>query len=242
MAVIKCSNCENEILDNEIVCPYCDCPLSETIKKMKKDDLKTFSDKAVDELTGKIPVIKEEPKEEPKLATSSDFEKEKAAILKDLGIKIGQSSEEYEAPKTESKESDLEKTVKISRSEILGGKVNSSATALEDKKTATSSRASSAVRTTKKRKKNPYSKYIVLAVTIVGIILIGVLISKIADTISDGINSRRKTNRTVEVGSSAEAIQKMQGYYIEATTLTITDEKAMKDKDGNFFKNAEDYP
>ena len=76
MAVIKCSNCENEILDNEIVCPYCDCPLSETLKKMKKDDLADFSEKSIDGITGKIPAIKDE---EPKIATSSDFKKEKAA-------------------------------------------------------------------------------------------------------------------------------------------------------------------
>ena len=41
MAVIKCSNCENEILDTEIVCPYCDCPVSTTKKHI--EDMKTAS-------------------------------------------------------------------------------------------------------------------------------------------------------------------------------------------------------
>jgi len=255
MAVIKCSNCENEILDNEVVCPYCDCPLSETIKKMKKDDLKSFSEKSVDELTGKIPVIKEEPEvlEEPKLATSSDFEKEKAAILKDLGIKLEENKETETAVATEDKENDLEKTVKISRAEILGGKVKTSIDTAEktsaDKKSGTSSatvnrrstRSSSSQRNN--RKKNNYRKYIILAVTVLGIILVISLISKITNSISDSISSRRKTNRTVEVQSSAEAVEKLQGFRVNASTLEITDAKAMVNPDtGKSYERAEDYP
>ena len=33
MNIIKCYNCENEISDTEIVCPYCDYPVRDTKKK-----------------------------------------------------------------------------------------------------------------------------------------------------------------------------------------------------------------
>lgn len=64
MAVIKCSNCENEILDTEIVCPYCDCPVS-TTKKILAEKQKRSA------LSG----------ETVKIASAKDFEKEKEAIL-----------------------------------------------------------------------------------------------------------------------------------------------------------------
>ncbi|MBQ9832693.1 MAG: DUF3006 domain-containing protein, partial [Clostridia bacterium] len=145
-------------------------------------------------------------------------EKEKAAILKDLGIKLEENKETETAVATEDKENDLEKTVKISRAEILGGKVKTSIDTAEktsaDKKSGTSSatvsrrstRSSSSQRNN--RQKNNYRKYIILAVTVLGIILVISLISKITNSISDSISSRRKTNRTVEVQSSAEAVEK----------------------------------
>ena len=80
MSVIKCSNCENEILDAEIVCPYCDCPISETLKKMESSDLKSYSFNSVDELTGKIPSIVFNKKEEEK----EEYSLEKKAVLKDI--------------------------------------------------------------------------------------------------------------------------------------------------------------
>ena len=83
MAVIKCSNCENDILDSEIVCPYCDCPISETIKRMKNDDLQSYSDNLVTDLTGKVPVVTPETSPE-EFEIVSDFEKKKAQILKEL--------------------------------------------------------------------------------------------------------------------------------------------------------------
>lgn len=110
MAVIKCSNCENEILDTEIVCPYCDCPISETIKKMKKDDLESYSSSSIDGLTEKIPSVVHD--EEPKIATSADFAREKAAILRDLGIKVP-GEDDVDA----SKNDDTAKDENISQSE-----------------------------------------------------------------------------------------------------------------------------
>ncbi len=82
MAVIKCSNCENDILDSEIVCPYCDCPLSETLKKIKSSDLPDFTDIIDADLTVKVPSVESVTKDD----MISDFEKKKAQILKDLNI------------------------------------------------------------------------------------------------------------------------------------------------------------
>ena len=62
MQIIKCYNCENEISDTEIVCPYCDYPVSSTKKKIEENEAA---------LSG----------ETVKIATGKDFEKEKAAIL-----------------------------------------------------------------------------------------------------------------------------------------------------------------
>ena len=107
MAVIKCSNCENEILDTEIVCPYCDCPISETLKKMKSDDLQSYSSKSVDELTGKIPSVFSETKKE------AENEKEDTAkipltnIEADKTVKI---SREDMAKKTLQPKDSIEKT------------------------------------------------------------------------------------------------------------------------------------
>ena len=82
MAVIKCSNCENDILDSEIVCPYCDCPISETLRKLKVGDLPDFTDITDADLTMKVPSIESFKTDD----TIFDFELKKAQILKDLNI------------------------------------------------------------------------------------------------------------------------------------------------------------
>ena len=56
MAVIKCSNCENEILDTEIVCPYCDYPVSKT----KSEAYSSKVDSALSGETVKIPISTKE--------------------------------------------------------------------------------------------------------------------------------------------------------------------------------------
>ena len=63
MAVIKCANCENEILDTEIVCPYCDCPVSTDKSETDKKDASALGGETV------------------KIAVAKDFQKEKEAIL-----------------------------------------------------------------------------------------------------------------------------------------------------------------
>ncbi|MBE7049164.1 MAG: leucine-rich repeat domain-containing protein [Ruminococcaceae bacterium] len=65
MNIIKCYNCENEISDTEIVCPYCDYPVSDTKKKNEEKE---------SALAG----------ETVKIATGKDFEREKAAIINSI--------------------------------------------------------------------------------------------------------------------------------------------------------------
>ncbi len=82
MAVIKCSNCENDILDSEIVCPYCDCPISETLRKLKNGVLPDYTDITDADLTMKVPSVESFKTD----GAISDFEEKKAQILKDLNI------------------------------------------------------------------------------------------------------------------------------------------------------------
>ena len=84
MAVIKCSNCENDILDSEIVCPYCDCPISETLKKLQNKDPQNYNDNPVSDLTVKVPSINTSKPED----TPTEYEIKKAELLKDLKINL----------------------------------------------------------------------------------------------------------------------------------------------------------
>ncbi len=228
MAVIKCSNCENEILDTEIVCPYCDCPISETIKKMKQDDLESYSVSSIDGLTGKIPAIKDT--EEPKLATSSDFEKEKAAILKDLEISLSSTDEasdkETEAADAPDQDIPMDKTVKISRESIASGelkKAGSAAATIEKPKSAATQKAANA------KKGKPDSRYIIFGITIVVIVLVVYIIWGIVGSITDKFAGKKKGNKMASVTSSATELEKDMGYKFHSETLTITDDKVMRD-------------
>lgn len=230
MAVIKCSNCENEILDTEIVCPYCDCPISETIKKMQNDDLASYSLKSIDGLTGKFSPVKET---EPKLATSSDFEKEKAAILE--GLSIDASDDESSLSKeTEPKGSqsdtasdiNMDKTVKISRQNITSSenKKTSSVTATIEKPQIRSEESPA-----NPRKIKPDSKYIVFGITIVVIVLVVYIIWGIVGSITEKLEGKKVVNKKSSATSSATLTDEEQGFRFHSETLTILDDKVMKD-------------
>ncbi len=215
MSVIKCSNCENEILDTEIVCPYCDCPISETIKKMKNEDLKSYTDKVIDDLTGKIPAIKSE--EEPEIATSSDFQKEKAAILKDI-------------PDSNEKNDETAHTVKISRNDAVkkadaDDLVAKAAAAAEQRKKSASKKQS----TKKTVEKKKFEKYIILAVTVIGIIIASLLVKGLMDDINKVQNKNNKPNKKTTVVKSDGDENKDIGFEFHSSTLTISDDEVMKD-------------
>lgn len=226
MAVIKCSNCENEILDTEIVCPYCDCPISETIKKMQNDDLASYSLKSIDGLTGKIPAIKDT---EPQLATSSDFEKEKAAILENLDIGSVAPEAEREQVSTQADvkaDISMDKTVKISRQDITSSesKKTSSATATIEKPQAKSVQAPAG------QKKNKLdSKYIVFGITIVVIVLVVYIIWGIVGSITEKLEGKKIVNKKSSATSSATLTDEELGFRFHSETLTVLDDKVMKD-------------
>lgn len=96
MAVIKCKNCENEILDTEIVCPYCDSPVASDIPQ-KDTETKGATDETV------------------KIATSKDFEKEKESFLKSI---LEESRQGFEDTDTVDSADSSQETVKIPTREI----------------------------------------------------------------------------------------------------------------------------
>lgn len=97
MAVIKCANCENEILDTEIVCPYCDCPVS--------TDKSESDNKEASALGG----------ETVKIAVAKDFQKEKEAIL--AAIREQQEPNDAESEKSGADDA-ANATMKISKDDI----------------------------------------------------------------------------------------------------------------------------
>ena len=97
MAVIKCANCENEILDTEIVCPYCDCPVSTDKNEPDKKDASALDGETV------------------KIAVAKDFQKEKEAIL--AAARAQQESGDAENEK-ESVDDAANATMKISKDDI----------------------------------------------------------------------------------------------------------------------------
>ncbi len=236
MAVIKCSNCENDILDSEIVCPYCDCPISETLRKMKNSDLQNYSDSLVSDLTVKVPAINTAKAED----TPSDYERKKAELLKDLNIDPYENSEN-EASADEITTSDMntiedakledepkidlpqkpikditpaEETVKISREEISESKEFSKNLKVDKDKD----------------KENQKSNKIIFALTVAGVVAIIVLAISLISLVLGNTKKPEKENTppvlTQETQSDAD-----KGYELKAGTLTITKSAVMKDYD-----------
>ncbi len=218
MSVIKCSNCENEILDTEIVCPYCDCPISETLKKMESSDLRSYSSNSVDELTGKIPsIVFDKAAEEEK----EEFRLEKKAVLKDLDI--GEKPQEDTSYKSTEKENtakipvvnkEADKTVKISKEDMANK-------SLEQKKKDIKPKA--------KTDGNKNQK-LILGVTIAGVIVIALLIWALVSAIVGGNGENKPALKPVASDSDVKSDAK-EGFKLKGATLTITDNSAMKDYD-----------
>lgn len=232
MAVIKCSNCENEILDTEIVCPYCDCPVSVTKEKLnsgkaapKKIDIKPINkaksgsdendiqkDDIYDADNGESDKI--DDKSGIKIGTSSDFKKEQEILKKNLGI-------------TE----DNERTVKISmdyvRSECVHDEKKSETEdndSINPKKEAPESYAKRSSGGKSENKKT------ILIITAVGIVVIIVLVICLVNAITNMIGSTTKVNKTTtKISSSAEENEDKGFEYTTPATLTITDDDVMTD-------------
>lgn len=253
MAVIKCSNCENDILDSEIVCPYCDCPISETIKRMKNDDLQSYSDNLVTDLTGKVPVVTPETSPE-EFEIVSDFEKKKAEILKELDTEpeITYTAEDNKN-NNEAFERDADEEIfENSNEEVISTAIETQSN--KDDTTPMSVVTNSADQTVKisredlakssaikngGKKKNSASqksgkaensnKLIWLA-TATGLVVIALLIWGLASLITGGSTKPEEPEKPAvsepQIKSDAN-----KGYELNSTTLTITDNSVMKDYD-----------
>lgn len=222
MAVIKCSNCENEILDTEIVCPYCDCPVSITKDKSKSDSYKKIEIKPENkhnELPEDDGAFGSEDRFDDKsgikIGTSSDFKKEQEILKKNLGI-----SEESE------------KTVKISmddvRSEFVSDdKKNEETDRLNIRNDIDKSEHAIAKRETNEKNEN---KKAIIIITVVGIAVIAVLVVCLVNAITNMIGSTTKVNKTTTKINSAATEDEDKGFeYTTPATLTITDDDVMKD-------------
>lgn len=201
MAVIKCTNCENEILDTEIVCPYCDCPVSTT----KKD----IADKREASALGGETV---------KIASAKDFQKEKEALLNSIGA-ADDAAEDAPAQEEKTGEDIGDETMKISKDDIQSDTLRRS---LEERRVRRSGSSG------KGGKKD--HKLAILAVTVIGIFVVIYLVVGVFNKIvGEGLFEEEKGNKKAkkEVTSSAE--MKELGFEFHSHTLTIIDESIVMD-------------
>lgn len=252
MAVIKCSNCENDILDSEIVCPYCDCPISETLKKMKNDDLQNYSDSLVSDLTVKVPAINTEKDGN----TPSDYEIKKAELLKDLNIKL------YDNSKDDVSADNIEEVSEDTADEITNADIGSTQETEPDAEsnndeefskkdiTAAIPKADIAAEETVKisrkeisksedfseisknddKKNTPKSTKLILGITIAGVIAIIVLVISLISLVW-GNNKNTSKENTPPVPTPGIESDANKGYELKSGILTITDKDCMKDYD-----------
>jgi len=224
MAVIKCSNCENEILDSEIVCPYCDCPVSITKDKLERSSDLSHSDDADNSGTMKV-------------ASPEDFEKEKAALMTKLADEEKTLNGGVEADG---------QTVKISRDKFRDGRerdtdrfpsrdVKSKASRISISTPGDSGKSDSTRRRSseKNKKTKEKGKKLILVVTFIGVLLIVYLIYALFSSIQNSMPSlKKKENKTSVVSSDAEVVDK--GYkFTSSSTLVITSNDVMDDYDSS---------
>ncbi len=214
MAVIKCSRCENEILDTEVVCPYCDCPVvfsKENQEQLSKDE--SASSHTV------------------KIASREDFESEKAALMQKLaneekslnnsadGKTVVISKNEFRAEKKGDTDKIPSRAVKEKASKIR--------ISTPDAPQLSNTRSSSAGRNSKKPKEK--GKKLIVAVTLIGVLLIAYLIYALFSNIQSNMSSlKTKENKKAVVSSDAEVIDK--GFkFPSSSTLVITSNDVMED-------------
>ena len=259
MAVIKCSNCENDILDSEIVCPYCDCPISETLRKMKSKDLLNYSDSLVSDLTVKVPAINTDKTKD----TPSDYEIKKAELLKDLDIKLYENSENDASAdgneeiaedtadeindadigiieETQAKAEDIEQPyepedkIDLHKKDITAP-IPKAVTSAEEtvkisrKEISESKDFNEAIKTAHKKDSSKANKFI-LAVTTLGVIAIIVLVFSLISLIL-GNNEKPAKENTPLVSSQETQSDADKGFELKAGILTITKSAVMKDYD-----------
>ena len=202
MAVIRCKNCENEILDTEIVCPYCDCPVAGGTSSYStgKDDAAMAG-------------------ETVKIATSKDFEKEKDAFLNSFENDLRSGYED-----TSSTEEPVQETVKIPQREITyNSSKTRSASAYQGARRG-AARSSYYQKQEKRRKRN--KAILAVTISVIAIVFLVYIISFFASCGSGGNdqNTETKTHKS-------DNVVKDLGYeYDEASyTLIIIDSSCIGD-------------
>ncbi len=213
MAVIKCANCENEILDTEIVCPYCDCPVS--------TDKNESDNKEASALGG----------ETVKIAVAKDFQKEKEAIL--ASIRAQQEPSDAESEKAPTEDDAANATMKISKDDIRSDTLRRSLEEHRSQKKGS--------RRGKRGKKD--HKLAILAVTVVGIfVVIYLVIGVFRSIVGEGLFEEEKGNKKAKKEVSSSAEMKELGFEFHSHTLTILDESIlMEDYEANDEKPWKEY-
>ena len=239
MAVIKCSNCENEILDTDIVCPYCDYPVRGTSEKPSEEKK---AESHISDQTMKVTVNrdslknKEEKKAEPKTA-GSDVNEPKASQQPKAKptAPIGANNtdipkqDENSAPKapTASEEDAADVTRKVSADDVHSEALRRS---LEERRAAREAER-------RKQKKRKDSKMIIIGITIVGIfVIIYLLANVISNILGEGIFDKEKENKKADKVVTSEAEMADLGFKFHSHTLTIVEQSVLMD---DYTPNAE---
>ncbi len=214
MAVIKCTNCENEILDSEIVCPYCDCPLN-------SENQHTEQASASSALSGETVRISRGDGFEASFSANDAAKEEKTEETSEK--EETQKPSEDDIYKAEPVKSDITyvpddesascATIKLAKDDIRSDALRRS---LEERKAKRDI-------SDKKRKKD--HKIAILAVTIIGIfVIIYLIVSVFNKIVGEGLFEGEKESKKAEKEISSAAEMKDLGFEVHSRTLTIIDE------------------
>lgn len=232
MAVIKCANCENEIMDTEIVCPYCGNPV---VGQLAASAPEPAENDAMSGATVKIPAGKGHISDNDAQAGKDAGEWTEVPNVTDETSKIDMKSD-----RTNNVRSDVNQKQNAS-----AGKRGPSEKEQMDatRKYARSSDAGVAARSshsrknsrTKKKKKE--SKWVVLGITLVGIVVIIFLVINVFSRIfGEGLFEPEKESKKAKDYVESSAEEKDLGFEFNSHTLTITDESIVSE---NYEANSE---
>ncbi len=234
MAVIKCSNCENEILDTDIVCPYCDCPVSKTKEKSeaKKEDAPFLGE------TMKVGAVKETVKDAPNATNDlTDTIEEETSASESKSTSEPKSEAEPIASALDNEQkagkASTDKTMKVASEELQSETLRRS---LEERRAAKAQER-------KLEKKRKDHKIVIITLTIVGIFLIIYLLTNvISNILGEGIFEKEKENKKAEKVVSSDAETEDLGFKFHSHTLTILEQAVlMNDYKANDEKPWKEY-
>ena len=206
MAVIKCTNCENEILDSEIVCPYCDYPVNsekQLIENESASSLLNGETVRISRGDGFNINLSEEKEDKVNIEENSEANED---------LNVAEPSEEA-SPSPSEEETASDETMKLAKDDIRSDALRRS---LEERK---SQRDVSG----KKLKKD--HKIAILTVTIIGIfVIIYLIVSVFNKIVGEGLFEEEKESKKAQKEVSSAAEMKDLGFELHSRTLTIIDE------------------